>query len=198
MSASSTARRGRSPKLLGVDTAEAFPAGGDGYQHVGSGRRFGVCRRERGGVRLEFARGGGSGLSEVDAASRRAPPFARSARRRTRVPRKCLRASPSGDPSAMRHYGTSPPLRSSEVQRSACRRDHLSARCSEVLCATWWGRQGVAERRRPARRLWGPLTRSSGGIIQLHSWELQRLARSGSRLGLGLSTAPRMAHLPRQ
>ena len=47
------------PQLLGVDTAEAYPAGGDGYQLLDRRddvRAFGVCRRERGGVRLAQAR----------------------------------------------------------------------------------------------------------------------------------------------
>ena len=48
-------------------------------------RAFGVCRRERGGVRLDLDPGGGSGLSEVDAASRRGPPFVRFAHWRTRA-----------------------------------------------------------------------------------------------------------------
>lgn len=111
-------------------TAEAFPAGGDRYQlHA---RQVPACiRRLPTGARWCAARfdlGGGSGLSEVDAASRRGPPFVRFAHWRTRRGAGPPVNSPCGYPFAMRHYGTPPPLRSSGVQRSACRRDPLFAR----------------------------------------------------------------------
>lgn len=112
LSAPSTARRGRSPHPSARgDTAEAFPAGGDRYQRAPASMPWCASASADGSAVVcgWISPGGGSGLSEVDAASRRAPPYARSARWRSRVParrvpaciavRESLRHAPLWHPS---------------------------------------------------------------------------------------------------
>ena len=176
-SASVDSQRGPVPHQLERIPRWLSLADGDRYQpRPPSFAGAGLRPTERGGVRLDFGPGGGSGLLRLKPFGL-APPYARFARWRSRACRRSSsssglsvlastgeaqewsRRSPGfavyfwpvalrrrlaprvpmpatvpgagsrlGYPFAMRHYGTPPPLRSPGVQRSACRRDPLSAR----------------------------------------------------------------------
>ena len=141
--------------------------------------------------------GGGSGLSEVDAASRRAPPFARSARRRTRCHSSaCVHCGP-GIPSPCATMA--PLLRFAPPGCNALHVEGIPSLRGGLGRSAPAGRR-MRSRAKPAStaglRLGGSWARSSGGMSDDAGCELPRLASAIGGAQNGTQGRSRAGHPP--